>query len=47
MNQLVTLLSFAVLILNVEVFTLLVNSKASRFIAPKATRNCYHEINHC
>ena len=39
-NQLVTLLSFAVFILNVEVFTLLVNSKASQFVTPKVTRNC-------
>ena len=39
-NQFVTLLSFAVFILNVEVFTLLVNSKASQFVAPKVTRNC-------
>ena len=39
-NQLVTLLSFAVFILDVEVFTLLVNSKASRFVTPKVTRNC-------
>ena len=34
-NQLVT-----VFILDVEVFTLLVNSKASPFVAPKATCNC-------
>ena len=39
-NQLVNLLRFAVFILDVEVFTLLVNSKASRFVTPKVTRNC-------
>ena len=40
MNQLVNLLTVAVFILDVEVFTLLVNNKTSRFVTPKVTRNC-------
>ena len=39
-NQLVNLLTVAVFILDVEVFTLLVNNKTSQFVTPKVTRNC-------